>query len=39
MKNFLILAFAAISFMNCAPGSANPASVTGNHSLNPKNEN
>ena len=35
MKNFLILAFAAISFMNCAPGSANPASVTGNHSLNP----
>lgn len=35
MKNFLILAFAVISFMNCAPGSANPASVTGNHSLNP----
>lgn len=35
MKRFLILALAAISFMNCAPGSANPASLAGNRSLNP----
>jgi hypothetical protein len=35
MKRLLMLAFVVLSFMSCAPGSANPASLAGYHILNP----